>query len=75
MALKKEFVILTTAGRLVLPLYIWACPQNVLAIDTSRELSYPPSLPLLILVIQAGSTFSASTTLPKRLSSSSKTPA
>jgi hypothetical protein len=37
MALKKEFVILTTVGRLVLPLYIWACPQNVLAIDTSRQ--------------------------------------
>lgn len=36
MSLKREYIIGTTLGRLVLPMYIWACP-NILAIEPSSE--------------------------------------
>lgn len=56
--LSKEYVMGTTVARLYLPLYIWACPDNILFKETSRA-----SVPLtrvsdlmLRLLAQAGCT-------------------
>ena len=37
-SLRREYIIGITLGRLALPLYVWGCPNNLLSMDTSREL-------------------------------------
>lgn len=36
MALRREYVLGMTVLRLVLPMYIWGCPSNILSIEASR---------------------------------------
>ena len=73
MALKKEYVVGVTVARLVLPLYIWGCPANVLSVDTSSPSSVSNPRHYTDPAFQNGSTLSSSTRSPRPSSSSPKT--
>ena len=63
MSLRRDYVISSTLLRLVLPLYVWGCPSNVLSIEATGESSTLPIARVFagLTNSQAGQSSSSST--------------